>query len=93
MQCWLFGHLYEGHGELILHIYTYRLVTNLPRRAIQKSLRNGGQCNAQLGYLWNQSEFSQKHNDTRAVYFSKWLFSPGVYLVEFNLCYQHGVFI
>lgn len=57
MQCWLFGHLYEGHGELILHIYTYRLVTNLPRRAIQKSLRNGGQCNAQLGYLWNQSEF------------------------------------
>lgn len=47
MQCWIFGHLYEGPEELILHTYVYRLMTNLPRRAIQQSLSNGDQWNAQ----------------------------------------------
>lgn len=43
-------------------------MTTLPRRAIEQSLSNGDQWNAQLRcFLNHQSEFSHKHN-TRAIY-------------------------
>lgn len=79
MQCWIYGHLYEGPEELILDIYTYKLMTTLPRRAVEQSLSNGDQWNAQLRcFLNHQSEFSHEHNNTRAIYLSKCLFSPRI---------------